>query len=115
MSSPYLTASNLASPVFSGWLPFHKVWNTGNYSVFYILKVLFCVLLFASSMPPFKENDSHHIYLILETRFERRVLQRQPISNKTEPMNDLVGLHVFSRASHTLHAMLSLRDLIGSH
>ena len=57
VNSSYLTPSNLASPIFSGWLSFHKVWNTVNHSVFYMLKVLFCVLPFASSMPPFKQSD----------------------------------------------------------
>ena len=74
-------------------------------------RVLFCVLLFASSMPPFKESDN--VTTDLETRFERSVLQRQPINNKTETNQWLfVGLHVFSGASHfvTCYAFVSRFD-----
>ena len=35
-----------------------KYYGTLETTVFYILKVLFCFLLFASSMPTFKESDN---------------------------------------------------------
>ena len=36
VNTPYLTLSNLAPPIFSGWLSLQNVWYTGNYSVFYL-------------------------------------------------------------------------------
>jgi len=121
VNSPYLTPSILASLFFSGWLSFEKVWNTRDYSVFCILSsdgfFVVVVLLFTASMLPFKEsakdttdvfNSRHEIWATCSAKAAN---QEQ---NQNQPMT-LVGLHVFSRASHSLHAMPSLQDLIGSH
>lgn len=71
-------------------------------NAFYLLKVLFSVLYVAST----PESD-----LILETTFELRSCKgnQSVISHMTS-----AGLPGFSGASHSLYAMLSLQDLIGS-
>ena len=74
VNSSYLTPSNLASPIFSVWL----------LCILYSEGAVLCSSFHTFDAFVFSATTSPQIYLILETRFERSVLQRQPIRNKTE-------------------------------